>query len=53
MIILHVRHVFEGTRVPYVERLYMQGLRRVPNMFDYGSMFMFMFMCALFRFGVI
>ena len=43
MIILHVQQNFEDAsgskkaRVLNMARLYMQGLRRVPNVFDYGS----------------
>ena len=43
MMILHVRQDFKDAwgskqaRVLNMARLYMQGLRRVPNLSDYGS----------------
>ena len=43
MVILHVRLAFEDAsgstcaRVLNMARVYMQGLRRVPNMSGYGS----------------
>ena len=46
MIILHVQRDFEDAsgskkaRVLNMERLYMQGLCRVPNIFDYGSIYL-------------